>query len=93
VDDVMVSRAHRHEIRQIGWPTSFPWIEVVHLATLERHVAPVERAGAIHRTERSSLFPAGVPNRSAGVEGSAVRIDDDRGDTTVAEQASDRCRR
>ena len=50
VDEVVVSRAQWQQVVEICQPVEFPGADVVDLASVERDVAAVEGAGALHRS-------------------------------------------
>ena len=73
-------------------PTELPGEDVVDLASIEHHVAAIEGAAAVQRSQRSALAPVGVADLAAHVERVAVLVDDDRCDPTLAQQPTYRGR-
>jgi hypothetical protein len=69
VHEVVMTGTEWEKIPQIGRPELLPPVDVVDLAPVERHVAPGEPAGAVHRPQRPPL-------RSIGEALGATLVDD-----------------
>ena len=59
VDEVVMLRAQRQQVFEIGQAEPLPRDDVVDLAVVERDVAVGVGAGAVHRTQRSALGAVG----------------------------------
>ena len=61
VDPVVVPRAQRHEVVEIGAAAVAPPVDVMRLASVERHLAAGDRAGRVHHPQRPPLRPRRQP--------------------------------
>ena len=88
VHRMMMPGTQGHEVVEVGWPTTLEPVDVVDLASIERHIACIDRTGAVHRPQGPALRPVRMAQRAAGTEHHTVRVDDDRGEGAVAHQAT-----
>ena len=90
VHEVVMLRAQRQQIFQVGEAESFPRDDVVDLTVVERNVAVRMGAGAVHGTQRSALGAVGDALFAPDGERFAVGAQHDRDDGRLAAQPADR---
>lgn len=68
VDHVVMTRAQRNEIVEIGWPTLFPGCDMVDLTVLEPDRAVRVDTGAMYRSQRPPLGSSSCANSGSDVK-------------------------
>ena len=73
VNEVVVAATGRNEPVQVGVAlVSAPFIDVVDLAAIERHVARADAARSVHRPQGTALIVGGETSAPADIEDHAV---------------------
>ena len=89
VNEVVVAAAGRNEPVQVGVAlVGAPFVDVVDLAAIERHVARADAAGAVHRAQGSALIVGGETSAPADIEDHAVAAEHHRQDVGITREST-----
>lgn len=89
MNGVVVPRAERNLVVEVGVAAVFPVVDVVDLTSVKWNIAVRNRTRGVHRFERSPLMDCGQPFRSPDVERDSMSAENHRNDLGVAGEAAD----
>jgi hypothetical protein len=93
VDLVMIMGAERNQHGEIGLSAVFPRGDMVDLATIEGHIASIDRACCVKRRKRRALRTGGESTRPTDIERNTVSAEHDRENLSSTRELSCRWHR